>query len=73
MGRTDGHVATKRDLAFLRNSQLNWSPGYMPLWPGVAGPVLWILGWIFTTVAHFQELTTHLTGLTITVGYGLAE
>jgi hypothetical protein len=26
-------------------------PGYMPLWPGVAGPVLWILGWIFTTLA----------------------
>jgi hypothetical protein len=19
-------------------------PGYMPLWPGLAGPVLWILG-----------------------------
>jgi len=31
-------------------------PGYMPLWPGVAGPVLWILGWIFTTVAYFRRL-----------------
>ena len=31
-------------------------PGYMPLWPGVAGPVLWILGWIFTTVAYFWRL-----------------
>jgi hypothetical protein len=27
-------------------------PGYMPLWPGVAGPVLWILGWLFTTLAY---------------------
>ena len=31
-------------------------PGYMPLWPGIAGPVLWILGWIFTTVAYFWRL-----------------
>lgn len=31
-------------------------PGYMPLWPGLAGPVLWILGWIFTTLAYFQSL-----------------
>jgi len=29
-------------------------PGYMPLWPGFAGPVLWILGWIFTTLAYFR-------------------
>ena len=29
-------------------------PGYMPLWPGLAGPVLWVLGWIFTTLAYFQ-------------------
>jgi hypothetical protein len=28
-------------------------PGYMPLWPGLAGPVLWVLGWIFTTLAYF--------------------
>jgi hypothetical protein len=31
-------------------------PGYMPLWPGVGGPVLWILGWILTTVAYFRRL-----------------
>ena len=31
-------------------------PGYMPLWPGIAGPVLWILGWIFKTVAYFRRL-----------------
>jgi hypothetical protein len=29
-------------------------PGYMPLWPGIAGPVLWILGWILTSVAYFR-------------------
>ena len=29
-------------------------PGYMPLWPGLAGPVLWVLGWIFTTLAYFR-------------------
>ncbi len=29
-------------------------PGYMSLWPGVAGPVLWILGWVFTTLAYFR-------------------
>jgi len=37
------------------------APGYMPLWPGVAGPVLWILGWIFTTVAYFRPLSTTAT------------
>jgi hypothetical protein len=29
-------------------------PGYMPLWPGVAGPVLWVLGWIFATLAYLR-------------------
>jgi hypothetical protein len=29
-------------------------PGHMPLWPGIAGPVLWILGWILTTLAYFR-------------------
>jgi len=31
-------------------------PGYMPLWPGVAGPILWVLGWVFTTLAYFRQL-----------------
>jgi hypothetical protein len=26
-------------------------PGYIPLWPGILGPMFWILGWIFTTIA----------------------
>jgi len=30
-------------------------PGYMPLWPGLAGPILWILGWLLTTLAYFRS------------------
>jgi hypothetical protein len=26
--------------------------GYLPLWPGLAGPLLWVLGWSFTTFAY---------------------
>jgi len=29
-------------------------PGYMPLWPGLAGPVLWVLGVLFTTLAYLR-------------------
>jgi len=29
-------------------------PGYMPLWPGLAGPVLWMIGWILTTLAYLR-------------------
>jgi hypothetical protein len=25
-------------------------PGYMPIWPGIIGPVFWLLGLIFTTM-----------------------
>jgi hypothetical protein len=28
-------------------------PGYMPLWPGLAGPLLWVLGFTLTTLAYF--------------------
>jgi hypothetical protein len=30
-------------------------PGYMPLWPGLAGPILWVLGWAFTTLAYLRR------------------
>jgi hypothetical protein len=30
-------------------------PGYMPLWPGLAGPVLWVLGGMLTTLAYFRS------------------
>lgn len=33
-------------------------PGYMPLWPGLAGPVLWILGLTLTTLAYFRAAST---------------
>ena len=36
-------------------------PGYMPLWPGLAGPILWILGWILTTLAYFRAAPTTAT------------
>jgi hypothetical protein len=29
-------------------------PGHMPLWPGIAGPALWILGFILTTLAYVR-------------------
>ena len=29
-------------------------PGYMPLWPGLAGPIIWVLGWILTTLAYLR-------------------
>jgi hypothetical protein len=43
-------------------------PGYMPLWPGLAGPVLWVLGWIFTTLAYFR--TPAATGTTAAIRSG---
>jgi hypothetical protein len=27
-------------------------PGYMPVWPGIAGPVLWIAGLVCTAIAQ---------------------
>ena len=32
-------------------------PGYMPLWPGLAGPILWVLGLAFTTLAYLRRGT----------------
>src|SRR5262245_44576759 len=29
-------------------------PGYMPVWPGIAGPVLWIAGLACTAIAQVQ-------------------
>ena len=38
-------------------------PGYMPLWPGLAGPVLWVLGWTLSTLAYLRAgpVTTTIT------------
>jgi hypothetical protein len=30
-------------------------PGYLGLWPGLAGPILWVLGFAFTTAAYIQR------------------
>jgi hypothetical protein len=30
-------------------------PGYMPLWPGLAGPILWLLGLAFSTLAYLRR------------------
>jgi hypothetical protein len=27
-------------------------PGYAPTWPGILGPVFWVAGWAFTTLAR---------------------
>jgi hypothetical protein len=29
-------------------------PGYMPLWPGIVGPILWLLGAVFTTLSYLR-------------------
>jgi hypothetical protein len=31
------------------------APGHLPLWPGAVGPVLWITGALFTTLALFHD------------------
>lgn len=33
-------------------------PGYLTLWPGVLGPLFWVLGAIFTTIGFLKEETT---------------
>ena len=30
-------------------------PGYVPIFPGIAGPVFWILGVIFTTLGYLSS------------------
>lgn len=30
-------------------------PRYMPLWPGLEGPVLWVLGGVLTTLAYLRR------------------
>jgi len=33
------------------------APGYLPLWPGVLGPVFWVLGIVFATIGLLKEET----------------
>ena len=30
-------------------------PGYLPLWPGLLGPVTWLMAWTLSTVAYLQS------------------
>jgi hypothetical protein len=30
-------------------------PGFMPLWPGLAGPILWVAGFVLTTLAYVRH------------------
>ena len=41
-------------------------PGYLPVWPGLAGPVFWLLGFALTTAARpwtRQHKTTPIEGI----------
>ena len=29
-------------------------PGLIPWWPGLVGPVLWVIAFLFTTIAYFS-------------------
>jgi hypothetical protein len=29
-------------------------PGLFPWWPGLVGPLLWLIAFLFTTVAYFS-------------------
>ena len=31
-------------------------PGYWSWWPGLAGPILWALGFVFTTLAYIRPV-----------------
>ncbi len=33
-------------------------PSYLILWPGVLGPIFWVLGFIFATIGLLKEETT---------------
>ena len=31
-------------------------PGYLPIWPGLAGPLFWIIGLLLTSAARLQPI-----------------
>ena len=37
------------------------APGYLPLWPGVVGPVLWVAGFLCTTFAWLTARSERAT------------
>ncbi|MCB8882997.1 hypothetical protein ACELLULO517_22305 [Acidisoma cellulosilytica] len=30
-------------------------PGFIPIWPGIAGPAFWVPGLLLTTIGHFSR------------------
>jgi hypothetical protein len=30
-------------------------PGLVPMWPGLLGPVTWIIAWVLSTIAHLNS------------------
>jgi hypothetical protein len=36
-------------------------PGLAPMWTGILGPVFWVLGWIFTTIALVRDKPVRTT------------
>jgi hypothetical protein len=36
-------------------------PGYMPIWPGLAGPLFWVVGFVLTSLARFKSISPQHT------------
>jgi hypothetical protein len=39
------------------------APGYTPVWPGILGPVLWVLATVFSTIALLTRTKAATRGL----------
>jgi hypothetical protein len=37
-------------------------PGLIPWWPGLAGPLLWLAAFVFTTIARFSPESKVMAG-----------
>jgi hypothetical protein len=37
-------------------------PGLIPWWPGLAGPLLWLAAFVFTTIARFSPEAKEMAG-----------
>jgi hypothetical protein len=36
-------------------------PGYLPIWPGLAGPLFWIVGLLLTSAARLKPIPPQQT------------
>jgi len=49
-------------------------PGYWAWWPGLAGPILWVAGFILTTLAYLRDVKiSRLRTLTVRKGHSYAD